>query len=306
MSGVTQSPSRLRTWLQLFRAPNLFTVPGDPLAGYLITNNSWVDWSLAFPIVASLCFYAAGLLMNDLADEAEDRRERPFRPLPSGRVSRGSAIGVMIALCVIGMLALVATHEKRAIIAGAILIGAIALYNFVTKHWPVIGALNMGACRGLSVMLGAFVGEQSGFQFQMAAIPALLIGLYIAAVTNLARHETRDRVPVLARLLPLVAGIFGCLGSIRFAMNSPADGPAILIFGIVILWLAWLAICLFKKPARPLPPMIGAHIRVLLPLQAGFCFIGDPYLWEPGSIAAIVLLAAWPVSKVVSRRFYAS
>ncbi|MHC4885530.1 MAG: hypothetical protein ACYTGH_10640 [Planctomycetota bacterium] len=29
--------SRLRTWAQLLRLPNLFTVPGDALAGALLT-----------------------------------------------------------------------------------------------------------------------------------------------------------------------------------------------------------------------------------------------------------------------------
>lgn len=300
------SPSRWRTWLQLFRAPNLFTVPGDPLAGYLITNNSWVDWTFPCPIIASLCFYAAGLLMNDLADEAEDRRDRPNRPLPSGQVSRGSVIIVTVILCVLGMGALVLTREAAAIKGGAVLLGIIALYNFVTKHWPVIGAINMGLCRGMSVMLGGLVGPQSPFGFKMSLFPALVILFYIAAVTNLARHETKERVPVLARLLPVLAGWLGCAGFIKFALNSPALEAAITLFIIVMLWLAWLAFCLFKKPKIPLPPLIGAHIRVLLPLQAAICFIGDPYQGEPGMIAALILIVAWPVSRLVSKRFYAS
>jgi 4-hydroxybenzoate polyprenyltransferase len=304
--GNHSNPSRVRTWLQLFRAPNLFTVPGDPLAGYLMTNNGWVEWNLFFPIVASLCFYSAGLVMNDLADEAEDRRDRPKRPIPSGQVSRVSVIAVTIALCVLGMLALVATHDAAAIKAGVVLIGAIALYNFLTKHWPVIGALNMGACRGLSVMLGAFVGPQAAFGFKLATIPALIIGLYIAAVTNLARHETKDGTPVLARLLPLAAGLFGCFGSIRYALTGPALTPAIALFCFVAGWLVWLTVQLFKNGGRPLPPLIGAHIRVLLPLQAAICFLGNPYPWEAGTYAAILLLAAWPVSWAVSKRFYAS
>ena len=40
----------LRTWLQLFRAPNLFTVPGDPLAGYLFANSGVNSWDLLLPI----------------------------------------------------------------------------------------------------------------------------------------------------------------------------------------------------------------------------------------------------------------
>src|SRR6187402_3064887 len=74
----------LRTWLQLFRAPNLFTVPGDPLAGYVLAAYGAFEPAVWLAVGASICLYAAGLLDNDLADLREDRAERPQRPLPSG------------------------------------------------------------------------------------------------------------------------------------------------------------------------------------------------------------------------------
>ena len=84
-------PKKLRAWLQLFRVPNLLTVPGDPLAGFLIAAGGRLDSRAACAVVASLAFYAAGLAMNDLADFAEDTRERPKRPLPSGAIPRSTA-----------------------------------------------------------------------------------------------------------------------------------------------------------------------------------------------------------------------
>src|SRR5690606_35673425 len=57
---------------------------GDPLAGYLLASGGSLQFRTLLPILASLCFYMAGLLHNDLADLAEDRKERPKRPLPSG------------------------------------------------------------------------------------------------------------------------------------------------------------------------------------------------------------------------------
>ena len=292
----------LRTWLQLLRAPNLFTVPGDPLAGFLLANWGAVDGTLALVIAASLCFYAAGLLHNDLADEDEDRRERPQRPLPSGAATRGSVRAALLALNAAGLAALYFTGSIGALKAGAALVVAVWLYNRVTKHWPVIGALNMGACRGLSVLLGALVGP---LPFAGLVVPvALLFALYIAAVTNLARHETRARVPVLARLLPIVPVALGSFLGASIALQSPAKEPAALIFGLVVASVAWLAVKMFRQPAPPLPPMIGAHIRALLPWQAAVCYLADP--WGAGRIAACALLACWPLSRAVSRRFYAS
>src|SRR5687768_2365240 len=93
-ASPTREPARRRAWLQLLRAPNLFTVPGDPLAGYLLATQLLAlpgDLRVALAIGASFCFYSAGLMLNDLLDLREDRRDRPERPLPSGAVKTGHA-----------------------------------------------------------------------------------------------------------------------------------------------------------------------------------------------------------------------
>lgn len=292
----------LRTWLQLLRAPNLFTVPGDALAGYLIANSGALDASLVPAMLASLCLYGAGLLQNDWADEAEDRRERPSRPLPSGAAPRKLVVAVMLMLAAAGVaLALIAGGTSGFLVAAG-LFATVALYNLLTKRWPVIGALNMGACRGLSVMLGATAGP---LPFLLLALPiALLFALYIAAITNLARHEMRPRPPVLARLLPVLVILIIAASGAGFALQSPAREPVALLYAFILGWAVWLAQKLFRRPATPLPPLIGAHIRLLLPLQAAACLLADP--WDSGRIAALVLLACWPLSGLVSRRFYAS
>ena len=209
----------------------------------------------------------------------------------------------MLTLNTAGLAALWFTGSLSAVEVGLALVAAVWLYNRVTKHWPVIGALNMGACRGLSVALGALVGPIPHLQ-PLGFFIAILFALYIAAVTNLARHETRERVPVLARLLPLVPATLCALPGIGVALQAPARMPAMLIFALIVGNAGWLAVKMFRRPAPPLPPMIGAHIRLLLPMQAAFCFLAEP--WGSGRVAAITLLACWPLSRMVSRRFYAS
>lgn len=292
----------LRTWLQLFRAPNLFTVPGDPLAGYLFANSGVNSWDLLLPLFASLCFYGAGLLMNDLADLTEDRRERPDRPLPSGAAKGPVVRVVMWSLNVAGLALLLLTGRPAAVQVGLELVVAVWLYNRVTKRWPILGALNMGLCRGLSVMLGACSGPLAVAELGM--LPAIVFGLYIAAVTNLARHETRSHVPVLARLLPSVSLILGSFGGALNAFWAPAKVPSMAILLLAIVMVVTLAWRMFQRPAPALPPIIGAHIRLLLPLQAAMCYMASP--WDLGPPSAAVLLACWPLSRLVARRFYAS
>lgn len=248
--------STLQTWLQLVRAPNLFTVPGDPLAGFLLAANGGRAvqasslWGVGgagavlLAIMASLCFYCFGLLLNDLADFDEDRRERPSRPLPSGAASP-RAVAQAASLLAAAGIACSFFAGTQALCTGLALLLAVTLYDFVGKKIPLFAQVNMGACRGLSLLLGAAAaGNVLGAK---PLIAASILTIYIAVVTSLSRFETQ-----------------------------------------------------FPK----LPPWIGMLIRALLFLQAAFC------IWSGtgtvGIVAAIVLVALWPVSRAVGRRFYAS
>ena len=301
--------SNLRTWLQLFRAPNLFTVPGDPVAGYVLAAGGAIEWPLALAIAASLCLYGSGLLLNDLADLNEDRAERPNRPLPSGAASVGSVRRAMFALVLVA-LALCGAAGVWTLGVGVALAVAVATYNLFSKHLPFIGALNMGACRGLSVLLGATVVPHGAFTIRLIALGRLdhlvvaiaLVTLYIAAVTNLARFETRETSPAIARLLPVLTIIAGCIGFLHF-VNGPNQVSTLALFLLAIAVSARTAFRISSNARAPLPPAIGQFIRLLLLIQAAFCAAaGDQF----GSIAAAVLVVLWPVSRAVGKKFYAS
>src|SRR5262245_23132332 len=84
---------RLLAYAQLVRLPNAFTAMADiclgavalgALPGYLL--------SLICLLLASVSLYSAGMVWNDYFDFEQDLRERPFRPLPSGRVSKRTAV----------------------------------------------------------------------------------------------------------------------------------------------------------------------------------------------------------------------
>src|SRR5207249_291792 len=82
------------------RLPNVFTAFADIGLGILATwqltpeafalgELGWV-WSALFLMAASGCLYCAGMVFNDVFDLEQDKRERPSRPIPSGRVSRSA------------------------------------------------------------------------------------------------------------------------------------------------------------------------------------------------------------------------
>jgi 4-hydroxybenzoate polyprenyltransferase len=302
-------PSLLRTWLQLFRAPNLFTVPGEPLAGYLLASYGAVEPKLFLPLVASVCLYAGGLLLNDLVDLREDLAERPQRPLPSGAAS-WIAVNVVMGLLFLGALALCLVAGRWTLGVGVALLGAILSYNLGNKRLPVVGALNMGLCRGLSVLLGATAvphGELSvplmlNGRLDHLVVALLFVTFYIAAITHLARFETKNTAPAFARWLPAVVMLAGWMTFFPM-VGGPNRAPTFALFLLGFVLSAHAGWELSRQPQTPLPAVIGKLIRLLLVLQAAFCAATGPGL---GSLSAALLILCWPLSRAVGQRFYGS
>jgi hypothetical protein len=170
----------------------------------------------------------------------------------------------------------------------------------------------MGLCRGLSLLLGAFAAQAPGST--AFSLPLLVwcaaagLTLYIALVTNLARVETHAQPPQLPRTLPFISLLVIVVLFFFVALdwyNPLAPFNAALYAVSAYLLYAGFRIDrkLTRDPAPPIPPMIGQLIRLLLPLQAIWC-IGSHSL--NGGLAATVLLILWPISRNVSKRFYAS
>ena len=153
----------------------------------------------------------------------------------------------------------------------------------------------------------AFVSGQRFFIFAVGA--ALLIALYIAAVTNLARHETRPEYPKIARVLPLGTLLIGFVLLKQVTESLLRDqSPALWVVGIVLC--AFNTSELMRIPAPPLPPRIGSYIRILPVLQASLCLlpsIPTGLHKTPASfLAAIALLACVPLHAWLGKKFYAS
>src|SRR5947208_3246789 len=95
---------RLRPYAQLIRLPNVFTALAD-IALAALAARALPEHALTFLLLclASACLYCGGMVWNDYFDVEQDRRERPFRPIPSGRVSRNAAALLGGALLVGGV-----------------------------------------------------------------------------------------------------------------------------------------------------------------------------------------------------------
>ena len=145
----------IKNYLTLIRFPNLFTLPSNIFAGYVSTHthNPVEIHTISLVILVSLCLYAVGVIFNDIADRKIDRKERPDRPIPSGKIGERNAIILALLLIVISI-AVSYSISAITFTAVIVLIIIIFLYDFVLKNSP-LGSVAMGATRLLNIILGA-------------------------------------------------------------------------------------------------------------------------------------------------------
>ena len=190
-TAPSQPPSRLLAYLQLMRLPNVFTAMADVAMGFLFTHAS-VHPAGAFLLLgfASSCLYTGGMVLNDVFDLEQDRRERPKRPLPSGQIPVKTATRIGWSLLQWGIAAgwgasfLAASNSPGFVAIG--LAALVVFYDAYAKRY-LAGAVVMGACRAANVLLGMSAAPQP--LSSAAVFVAGGIGIYIAGLTLFARRE---------------------------------------------------------------------------------------------------------------------
>ena len=302
--------SALHAWGRILRLPNLLTVPGDPFAGFLLVTQGHGSLLPGFwAVAASLCFYAAGLVVNDLCDIETDRNERPDRPLPSGQIRPIAAAAAALALLGAGQ-GFSCLLDPQAWWIGFMLVLTIFLYNLGFKSVPVIGALTMGACRGLSVMLGASaIPATDPFPAALLLAVATIAG-YIAAVTHIARREVALTSIGEERWIPAVVLVFGfaLIARIQVFGSIPSwlgFSGAFLLAGIVTLEVASMLEAASHPRQRDstpwmVPYMVGLLISGLLLIQAGFIMVAGA--GDTGILTGLILVGLWPLHRIFSKR----
>jgi 4-hydroxybenzoate polyprenyltransferase len=220
--------------LQLVRLPNLLTTPGDPLAGYLLAagRNPAALGPAALAAITSLCLYAAGVVLNDLVDFETDLRERPSRPLPSDRITRRQATELLAALLVAagGSLFTLGTAAR---VVGLALAAMVFLYNFAFKRNRFLGPIGMGACRGLSLLLGAAAAGSPNSWGAAVWAGATVLFAYIGLLTARARKET-----LVAGRPPLISVMIGLLLPLQALLLILSGNPsgAWVALALLALW----------------------------------------------------------------------
>jgi 4-hydroxybenzoate polyprenyltransferase len=299
----------LSPYARLVRLPNLPTALADICLAALAVGALPERW-LAFLLLAgaSACLYSAGMVFNDWFDVAEDRRDRPDRPIPSGQVSLRQALrlgaGLLasgLLLAVLAGLDLVQRHQAGSllgpVLVAALLVGMIFLYDGWLKHTP-LGPVAMGSCRFLNVLLG--VSVSGGMAWPLGPHLALVVGLYIVGVTWFARNEagTSDRLALAG-----AAGLM--LAALVLALPLPVLRPEMTpspLFPYLLVALGFfLGVPIARAIQSPNPARVQAGVKRAL---MGLILLDTVLATATaGSIGLVLLVLMAPSLYLNSRRW---
>ncbi len=266
MSKATLT-NRLRAYVELARLSNLPTCVSNVLVGCaiggLLGDTVPIETIIALA-VAIVLLYVGGMALNDLVDLEVDRRDRPDRPLPSGRISKRGA-WAFIVITLGGGAGIIASYGVVPLVFAAALIVCIVGYNLLHRSAPASVVL-MGMCRGLVYWVAA---ASVAWPLDWLIISALSAAMttYIVMLTIIARVETRLTIGARRWLTFLLPGI------IVAPLLVPHDGAVSWVTSMAVLAVLWLVVS--ARHTFVEPPRVRLAVMGWL---SGICLVDAFYL----------------------------
>lgn len=253
-----------RDLASLARLPNLPTVWCNVATGYFLavklSAKALAGTSVAprfdaatlmLLMVSATLLYLHGTFLNDAVDWEFDRRHRPERPIPGGRISRDVVTNLALLFGLGALVAAIPLGRLALSFAAGILV-CVLLYTWLHKAFaPAI--LFMALCRGLLIGLGA-VGALKWWGPEliptglwilsaMALVFCYTLGISLAARGESAGGGGGRWVMIGSRML-LSLPFFVPMGLVLWATAINTElpvGQAALVAGLVgTLGLAWV------------------------------------------------------------------
>lgn len=280
---------KLKDALLLGRVSNLPTVWTNTLAALLLAGATPGDARLWLVLAAMTFAYVGGMYLNDAFDAEIDARDRPERPIPSGRVGRGTVYALGFAMLVLSV-ALVYHAGKAApywpVVSALGLAGCIVIYDAYHKGNP-FSPVVMGLCRAMVyVTVGTvfLVPLPAALQLGAAMMVCYLIGL-----TYIAKQETLGRVenlwPLLFLLAPLVYG----------AMLASENMTVLPFVGLLAVWILRALRYVHRRGPGDIP-------RAVVSLIAGISILDALLIaGTPAPEWAALALAGWILTLLFQR-----
>jgi hypothetical protein len=267
---------KLRTLLDLARISNLPTVWSNVLAGAVLAGESPEARPIVVAGVTGSLLYSGGMFLNDAFDAEIDARERPERPIPSGRIKKktvlAAGLGMLsLAVAVLAAFSLVDGEVHASNLIGTALAVAVAVVVYDRWHkgvaWsPVV----MGFCRAGLYVLGA-VAVASRIE-RSVALPAVSLLLYVVGLTHVGRFENASTVGRVWPTVFLLAPAF--VVGLTTDFTPETNDPIVILGAVLALHVGWTlhALRIALRGGR------GAIPRAVVALIAGISLVDATFV----------------------------
>jgi heme O synthase-like polyprenyltransferase len=215
-----------KEYLQLVRLPGIFTAFSNVLIGYFFSFsfNSEVIF-LPYLLATSGMLFCSGMIFNDYFDYNRDKKERSFRPLPSGKISKQNAL-------LIGFIFLILANISAfflgfdSLIISLILSCMILFYNLKLKSISFLGIFNLSLIRMLNILLGFSIIGIS-FEFIQYLFP---LGIFIVGISILAKNEIKSNLVIYKKLNKII--IIITIASVSILVINNFQFESLLFLGL--------------------------------------------------------------------------
>lgn len=205
--------TKLKAYLELLRLHNIVAALLTTLVGWLtvrIEVNALTGTSLIIPLLAVGLVSGAGYVINDYFDVGVDKVNKPYRPIPSGRVSPREALYLTLALLIIGVTPslTIGPYTTAFVLVNTLLV---ILYSYKIKELGFVGNVVVSLEGAFTIILGALtpselLNDLSLIKFSLLpalyAFTLLLAREIIKTIEDVRADEVRN-----VKSLPRVIGV---------------------------------------------------------------------------------------------------
>lgn len=256
-------------YLKLMRPGNCAMTALSVIVGAVLVTKFGAFYSINtyIALVAAFIIAGAGNAINDYVDFDADKVNRPYRPIPSGKVRQNSALGFSLLMFIIGIA--MAYFISAAALAIAVVNSFLLIaYSMYLKERMLIGNASV------SYLVG------SGFLFGGAAMGDVLLPsvmFFLSAFANMAREIAKDLEDIKGdRLMFLKKAVSKVKSKLAHRFNMDLSGNVKLRYRPRVLSVI-AAVCLVIAIAvSPIPFMVGmlgyVYLALLVPTDLLFLY----------------------------------
>jgi geranylgeranylglycerol-phosphate geranylgeranyltransferase len=216
------------------------------IVGYFVSKPGTVSpLAIGAGFVTGFAICAFSMVVNDYYDVEVDRVNQPTRPLPSGQVSKGGAVGTAIFMLVVGFAATLLLADLGAVLIVALYSLLAWLYDFRAKKYGLAGNLIVASSLSIPFIYGGVI---SGGQ----VLDSLL--LFMASTSFLA-GVGREVVKAMADVPGDQKRGVRSYASVHGLRSAAALGAAFFLFAVVasVLPLVLIPVSVFYRAGVVIP-----------------------------------------------------